>query len=607
MQPALPATAYPPFFAPLPRLTGGRLAWCALAVVVALAAAPAAWAQAPAESSNSPVANAQPSSSDMDAELFYQLLIGELQLRNSDPGAAYSMVFDAARRTQRPELFKRAVDIALQSRAGNSALTAARDWALAHPNADEPYRYELQILLALNRVAEVSATLRNLIRLTPADRRNQVIGVIPQTLSRTSDKAAALAAAREALTPSLQDPATAAAAWASIGQMQLEANAPAAAFDSAQKALKAQGDSAAAGLLALALVEQEWAGAHALFTRYLQAAAHGPERTRLALEFVRNLIDQRRHADAMAQLQAVLQAAPNEAEAWLLQGILQNQQRQTDAAEQSLQRYLTLAAELPAEQVQRGQTQAFLQLAQIAEQRKDFVAASAWLDRIENEAALWSAQVRRAQLLARQGRIDDAREWLRKQPERAEGDARRKLVAEAQMLREVGQHQAAFEAYGMAVQRFPNDADLIYEQAMAAEKIGRFDVAERLLREIIAQQPDFHHAYNALGYSLADRNERLPEAKALIQKALETDPKDAYILDSLGWVEFRLGNKTEALRILKDAYQRRPDAEIAAHLGEVHWSLGQREAALAVWREGLLLNPENETLIETLQRLDARP
>jgi tetratricopeptide (TPR) repeat protein len=543
----------------------------------------------------------------MDAELFYQLLIGELQLRNNDPGAAYSMVFDAARRTQRPELFKRAVDIALQNRAGNSALTAARDWALAHPNADEPYRYELQILLALNRVPEVSATLRNLIRLTPADRRNHVIGVIPQTLSRTSDKAAALAAAREALAPSLQHPATAAAAWASIGQMQLEANTPAAAFDSAQKAQQAQSDSAAAGLLALALVEQEWLGADALFMRYLQASAPGPERTRLALEFVRNLIDQRRNADAMAQLQALLQANPNEAEAWLLQGILQNQQRQTDAAERSLQRYLTLAAELPAEQVQRGQTQAFLQLAQIAEQRKDYAAANAWLDRIENEAALWSAQVRRAQLLARQGRIAEAREWLRKQPERADGDARRKLVAEAQMLREVGEHQAAFETYGTAVQRFPNDADLIYEQAMAAEKIGRFDVAERLLREIIAKQPDFHHAYNALGYSLADRNERLPEAKALIQKALEADPKDAYIMDSLGWVEFRLGNKTEALRILKDAYQRRPDAEIAAHLGEVHWSMGQREAALAVWREGLLLNPENETLIETLRRLEARP
>jgi len=158
-------------------------------------------------------------------------------------------------------------------------------------------------------------------------------------------------------------------------------------------------------------------------------------------------------------------------------------------------------------------------------------------------------------------------------------------MAEAQMLRDVGQHALAFEAYAAAVERFPDDADLAYEHAMAADKAGRHSDMERLLRALIARQPDFHHAYNALGYSLADRNERLPEAKALIQQALRHAPNDPYILDSLGWVEFRLGNHGDALRILRDAYQRRPDAEIAAHLGEVHWVLNQREAALAVWRE----------------------
>jgi tetratricopeptide (TPR) repeat protein len=129
---------------------------------------------------------------------------------------------------------------------------------------------------------------------------------------------------------------------------------------------------------------------------------------------------------------------------------------------------------------------------------------------------------------------------------------------------------------------------------------------ERLLRRVMEIKPDYHAAYNALGYSLADRNVRLPEAKQLIQKALEFAPTDPYIKDSLGWVEFRLGNRTEALRILEAAFKARPDPEIAAHLGEVLWSLGMRERALAIWKEGQLLNIDNETLQETIKRLGAK-
>ena len=140
-----------------------------------------------------------------------------------------------------------------------------------------------------------------------------------------------------------------------------------------------------------------------------------------------------------------------------------------------------------------------------------------------------------------------------------------------------------------------------------AEKLGDLAGMERLLRKVMADKPDYHHAYNALGYSFAERNVRLPEARQLIQKALEYAPGDPFISDSLGWVEFRMGNKAEALRILETAFKSRPDPEIAAHLGEVLWSLGQRDRAQAVWRDGLLLNNENETLQETLKRLRVKP
>jgi tetratricopeptide (TPR) repeat protein len=148
-----------------------------------------------------------------------------------------------------------------------------------------------------------------------------------------------------------------------------------------------------------------------------------------------------------------------------------------------------------------------------------------------------------------------------------------------------------------------SDPDLMYEQAMLAEKLNRLDEMERLLRQIMAQDPSYYNAYNALGFSLADRKMRLPEAKELILKALSFAPDDPFITDSLGWVEFRLGDLQNALKLLQKAYKGSPDAEIAAHLGEVLWQLNQRDEARKIWREGQRAAPNNETLQETLQRL----
>jgi len=157
-----------------------------------------------------------------------------------------------------------------------------------------------------------------------------------------------------------------------------------------------------------------------------------------------------------------------------------------------------------------------------------------------------------------------------------------------------------------ANQRFPNDADLLYEQAMMAEKIGQLDAMEAQLRRVMALKPDHAHAYNALGYSLADRNLRLNEAKALIERALQLTPGDPFVTDSLGWVEFRLGNRDEALRLLRQAYKARPDAEIGAHLGEVLWAMGQQDEARRIWAEASSRDAGNDVLRETLVRLKAQ-
>ena len=548
-------------------------------------------------------------SPDLDGVLFYQLLLAELQLLNSDPGAAYSLMLDAANRTQRAELYRRAVDIALQNRAGNAALSAAQDWARAFPESDEPLRYELQILLALNRPADVTRALTRLIQLAPPERRNEVISAIPQALSRTSDRAAALQAARDALRTALRDRQTAGAAWAAIGRMEMNQQNLPAALQSARSGLQAQPDSVFAAALAVELFELGEAEAQSLVDSFLAQRITGDpnQRHTIHVAYIRTLLDNRQWRAAQAELDRLLTQQADHPEAWLLQGILQAQQRQPAEATRSLERFLALAASLPPDQAQIGRTQAYLQLAQIAEQQRDFEAASAWLDRIDNSEDLLFAQLRRASLLARQGQIAEARALIQRQPERHESDARRKLLAEAQMLREARAYPEALDVFTALAERFPHDPDIIYEQALAALKAGDFPLMESLLRGIMERHPDYYHAFNALGYSLADRNERLEEARELILKALAASPHDAHILDSLGWVEFRMGNKEEALRILRDAYQRMPDAEIAAHLGEVLWTLNQREDALVIWREGLLLDPENTTLVETLQRLQVQP
>ncbi|KWT79659.1 hypothetical protein APY03_5059 [Variovorax sp. WDL1] len=176
-------------------------------------------------------------------------------------------------------------------------------------------------------------------------------------------------------------------------------------------------------------------------------------------------------------------------------------------------------------------------------------------------------------------------------------------MAEVQLLRDAKQYQAAYDMLAQASSAKPGDTDLIYDKAMVAEKLNRLDEMERLLRRLIELKPDNQNAYNALGYSLADRKIRLEEARTLIKKAVQLAPEDPFIADSLGWVEFRLGNTDEAVRILESSYKRRPDPEIGAHLGEVLWVKGQRDRALSIWKEALLVDSENETLQETLKRL----
>ncbi|MDM7942305.1 MAG: tetratricopeptide repeat protein [Hydrogenophaga sp.] len=585
---------------------------------VALAAAGSiwsAWAQTspPPATAPAPVPAAAPGAGEvvnsaLNAPLFYQLLLGELNVRAGEPGTGYSFILDAARKQRDPLLYRRAVEVALQARSGDAALAAARAWAQELPGSSEARRFELQILLALNRVGETGPVLQAILKGASDADRNDTINAIPQTFSRASDKSLAAAVVREALGPYLKQPAHAAPAFTSIGRMYFVQDQLPEALVSARLGHTADPASPFPALLALELMERGEQEAEPIVRQQLEASSITTSTdTAVALSYARTLLDAQRNVEARVQLEKLTTRQADQAEPWLLLGSLQLQENALPAATASLEKYMTLARQAGDERSARGLTQAYLMMSQIAEKRQDYAAAAAWLDRIENADDIMAAQMRRASLLARQGQMPQARALLRSQPERRPEDARLKLVAEAQLLREFKAWQEAYEVYGEAVARYPDEADLRYDQAMMAEKAGKPADMEVLLRALIAAKPDFHHAYNALGYSLADRNERLPEAKRLIEKAVELAPGDAYILDSLGWVEFRMGNTARALEILQSAYGKRPDPEIAAHLGEVLWSKGQREQALKIWREGLLLSADNETLQGTLKRLRVKP
>ncbi len=591
-------------------------------------------APSPAEAERGLQASAdEPTRSALDALLFYQLLIGEIELRQGQPGVAFEVLMDAARRTRQEQVFRRAAELALQARSADRALAAVRAWRQALPDSLEAVRLQLQILSALNRPGDAAEPLKFLLARSPESERSGLIASLPRFFQQAADPKAVASMLEAVLQPHLQAESTRVAAGVALGRAWLRAGDAPRALTLVRRAHSQ--DSTAVGPVLAALDLMPRAPEAESIVKAFLAAPQAEPAVRLA--YARALVQAQRLGDAVTELEAVTRQQPAVAPPWLMLGSLQVELKHPQQAEQALERYLALvdrpsgpAAPKPTTATGRasdddgddddgdaqggatagsssasadGIAQARMLLAQAAELRNDDAAAEAHLAKIDQPRRLLEVQTRRAGILARQGRIEQARELLRKAPERTENDARAKLVAEAQVLRDVKRWSDAYAVLEQAVARWPQDVDLLYEQAMVAEKLDRLAEMETLLRRVMQLKPDHQHAYNALGYSLADRGLRLEEARALIVKALELAPGDPFITDSLGWVEFRLGRPEEALRLLREAYRARPDTEIAAHLGEVLWVLGRHDEARAVWREGRARDAGNEVLRETLVRL----
>jgi len=593
------------------------------ALLVSLLMNVGASAQTPVASEADKIAPEKIQNSALNAPLFQQLLIGEIEVREGDLAAGYQLLLDAARRTRDEQLFRRATDIALQARAGDESLAAVKAWRTALPDSVDALRYQVQILVQLNRTSEVVEPLQALIKATPPAERTALFSALPRFLARSNDRAQAAQIIEQVLLPYADAPETRVAARVSIGRGWLGAINGEKALALAQNAHEMDRSAEAPAGLALEMMPGMPA-AEAIVKDHLAAK---PDSNAVRLIYVRTLLASQRLVDATGQLETLTQNSPKLPQAWLTLGALNVQLREPVSATTALMKYIELiqASEMPATDTvaaaaadaeaepsdeeappaskEDALTRGYLLLSQAADQQNDFKAAEGWLAKIDSPKRALEVQVRRASLLAREGNVKEARDLIRRVPEKTPEDARAKVLAEAQVLRDAKFWRDANDVLAQANKKYPDDVDMIYEQSMMAEKLNRLSDMERLLRRVIELKPDHQHAYNALGYSLAARNVRLPEARTLIKKALELSPGEPSITDSLGWVEYRLGNKPEAVRLLREAYRGQPDAEIAAHLGEVLWVSGQVDEARQVWREARKRDATNDVLRETLTRL----
>jgi tetratricopeptide (TPR) repeat protein len=315
--------------------------------------------------------------------------------------------------------------------------------------------------------------------------------------------------------------------------------------------------------------------------------------TRLA--YARVLVTQKRFDEARVEFRKLMAGAPDSTDMVFAVALLSLQLKDYDSAE----KYLRGLIDSPY----RDKDAVRLYLGQVAEERKNLPEALHWYGEVGEGEQYVQAQIRYAQVLARQGKLDEARARLQQAAAKNSQQRVQLVLAEAQLLRDANQPKAAFDLVGQALDRVPNNPELLYDYAMLAEKIERVDILEASLRKLIEIRPENAHAYNALGYSLADRNQRLPEARELIEKALQLAPDDSFIIDSMGWVLYRMGQLKDSLGYLRRAYAGRPDAEIAAHLGEVLWALGERAEAERVWGDATRESPDNEALVNTIKRL----
>ena len=531
-------------------------------------------------------------------QLIQKYLSAELSFQRGDKFAAYSTMMSLARSLRDPRLARRALEFAIAGSLGGEAVKAARLWREIAPQSEEATQAVVGLLISSGRIDEVKTVLAQQLAASSPEALPNTIALLQRQLARVQDRSRAYGLLRELLEPygDVLD------ARLTLAQAAMVAGDRATALTEARAALAKHPSSDLVALVLAQIIEDRAESVQSLVA-FLQK---NPKSREVRLAYARTLIEQNKVAEAKAQFALLLTHHPDDRTTLYALGLMAAQAGEMREAESYLSKYIQTLGDQPDRE--RDSTQALLVLAQIAEDKNDTAAALKWLEKIEpdNQGSYISATLRRAMLLAKAKDPEAARALLQQAEVRNDDDRAKLTVGEAQLLRDAGRLDDALRMVADALELNKNNIDLLYEHAMLAERAKQFDLMERELRKLIKVAPDNQHAYNALGYSFADRNLRLQEAFDLISKANQIAPNDPYILDSLGWVEFRLGRLEQALKTLQRAYEIKADAEIAAHLGEVMWKMGRQDEAKKLWRSANDKDPKNETLRATLQRLQIK-
>jgi tetratricopeptide (TPR) repeat protein len=533
----------------------------------------------------------------MTSAMMQQLLKAEMAFKNGDWQGPYLTMLSLAQQTHDPRLAKRAAEMALAAKQPDDALAAVKLWRDYAPGSDEANQYYLGLVILSDNLPEAEKLLsQRLADATPAT-RGLVMFQMQQLVLRARDKEAAVAMIGRLVAPygNMME------SHVVLAQAALARGAKADAIREAQTALQMKPDSEIA-VLTLAQVTDDEAQVMKILQGFL--AAH-PDAREVRSAYARTLVNTRQFDAARKEFLVLDKAQPDNPATLYALGVLSMQMNDSAGAEGYFTRFVNVMDKTPDDE--RDPAKALLILSQLAEERGDLKAATDWLDRMDSEdpKVQLSVALRRAQLMAKGGDLAGARKQLATLQPTDKAEQAQVLLVESQLLRDAGKTQDAFKLMQDGVKRFPDNMDFLYDYALMAEKLGKVDVMEQSLRQVIAKAPDNHHAYNALGYSLADRNVRLPEAYQLIDKALKMAPGDPFIMDSMGWVQFRMGNLNGAEASLRKAYAVRSDPEIAVHLGEVLWKKGQQDDARKLWREARAKDPQNDALKSTLIRLRA--
>jgi len=525
---------------------------------------------------------------ELTAPILFDFLVGETALQRGNLDIAVSRYVKLARTTRDPRIAKRATEIALHAGNPFAAEQAATMWIELEPDSMDARQTIAALLVNMGKLDAARPHLEKLL----ASEKNSVANAfmqLNQLLSRNTDKVSTLLLIQQLSQPYKDVPEV----HFAISQAAWFANQHPLAAEEMQRALTLRpGWEIAAVHNGRILQRTSSTDASEFYRDYLKKY---PAANEVRIAYTRVLIGDNHTDLAREQLQWLSEKNSEDAEIMLAVGLLATEMGDFDITETSFKKALSLGY--------KDTNAVHFHLGQIYEETKRPDMAMASYQMVKSGNRYLPAQIRYADLLALKGHLKEAREHLQKLPAANDQQAAHLILAEAQILRRSKAHKEVFDVLNDGLKKLPDYPELLYDRALAAEKLGKIKILEQDLRKLIKLKPDNAHAYNALGYSMAERGIKLPEALELIRKAVELSPEDPYIMDSLGWVYYRMGNFVEGLNYLNLAFAARPDPEIAAHLGEVLWAKGAKDNAKDIWRDALEKDPDNDVLLETLQRL----